>query len=148
MMKRVLIITTLLSLFLLSGCNNLKEPVNNKTEFYLNEEAKIDHYNIILNDIVETKSFENNNPENDNYLILEFKITNNSDKTQILNSENNFKLIIDNNTYKDLYHNTETEIQPNESIMYQVIYDVPEKDSYDLYFYSGVVSNNIKFVTQ
>lgn len=148
-MKRVLlIVATLLSPFLLSGCNNLKEPVNNKTEFYLNEEAKIDYYNIILNDIVETKSFENNNPEKDNYLILEFKITNNSNKTQILNSEDNFKLIIDNNTYKDLYHNAETEIQPNESVMYQVIYDVPEKDSYDIYFYSGVVSNNIKFITQ
>ena len=134
------------SVFLLVGCN--EEVTLNKTEFFLNEEATIDNYTIELNDVITSNHFQDVTPENDTYLTLEFKITNNSNEKQVLDSDKNFDFKIDSIRYTDLNHNKELTLEPNETIMYKVVYDVPEKDSYSLIFYSGVVSNNIKFTTK
>lgn len=131
------------------GCNNLEAPTTttNKTEFAVNEIATIDHYKVILNDVIETNTYQEKKPENDTFLILEFKITNESKEVQTISPNVNFKPML-NGTYLDLGHTENIEIPAGESIIYQVVYDVPEMDSYSVLFYSGVVSNNIRFNTK
>ncbi len=133
-------------IFLLVGCNEETGP--NKTEFFLNEEATIDNYTISLNDVFTSNHFQDVTPENETYLTLEFKITNNSNEQQVLDSNKNFDFKINDKRYTDLNHNKTLTLEPNETVMYQVVYDVPEEDSYSLIFYSGVVSNNIRFTTK
>ncbi len=131
-----------------TGCFSV-EQLPSKTEFYLNEEAVIDNrYQITLNDIMSQDHFQDVEPENDHYLVLEFKITNISSETQTIDQEKTFRLKIGDTIYADLNHNKNTEIAPQESIMYQLIYDVNELDHYEILFYSGIVDNNIKFITK
>ncbi len=130
------------------GCFSVKQ-MPSKTEYYLNEEATMDNiYKISLNDILSQDHFQDVEPENDHYLVLEFKITNISSETQTIDVQKSFQLKIDNTLYPDLNHNKDTEIAPQESIMYQLIYDVNEMDHYEILFYSGIVDNNIKFITK
>lgn len=148
MKAKKIILLLIISIFMV-GCGNLDAPSTpNKTEFTVNEVATIDHYQIELNDVIETSTYQGEKPENDTFLILEFKITNESGEEQVITPNTNFKLMLDDGNYSDLGHTEPVKISANDSIAYQVVYDVPEMDSYSVLFYSGVVSNNIKFNTK
>lgn len=144
--KTNLILSIFFSLFFLVGCSSPLQQAN-KTIFSLNEEARIDHFNIVLNDIIESAYFQDVKSEKGSYLTFEFKIKNNSNQDQIIRYEDSFQLVIEQDKYIDLNHNKDISIAPGESIMYQAIFDVPEQDSYNVLFYSGIVSNNIMFTT-
>ena len=148
-MKSKKIILLLIVSILMVGCGNLDAPTTtNQTEFTVNEVGIIDHYKVVLNDVIETKTYQGEKPENDTFLILEFKITNESREEQILTPDVNFKLMLNDGTYHDLGNTEITKVPSNDSIIYQVVYDVPDMDSYSVLFYSGVVSNNIRFNTK
>lgn len=148
-MKKLFCFCSLIALSLLmTGCFSVEQPGEVKTEYSLNEIANIDFYEITLNDVVTTTHYQDVPPANDTYLMFEFRITNDDEQAHVLSSATNFRFIIDDMTYTDLNHNKDITIQPGESIMYQVIYDVPEEDHYQILFYSGVVSNNIAFTTK
>ncbi|MEG1495045.1 MAG: DUF4352 domain-containing protein [Bacilli bacterium] len=134
-------------LVFITGCNQLKPPINNKTVFYLNEEAKIDHFKITLNDILEKKEFNSHKPSKGIYLVLEFKIENISNEEQTIDN-NSFILDIANDKYLDLNNKNISKLAAKESLMYKVVYDAPLNDDYNINFYSGVVSNNITFITK
>lgn len=148
MKAKKVVILVLLSIIIV-GCNNLEPTTTtpNKTEFTVNEIATIDHYKVVLNDVIETSTYQTKKPENDTFLILEFKITNESREVQTISPNVNFKPML-NGSYLDLGHTENMEVPVGESIIYQVVYDVPEMDSYSVLFYSGVVSNNIRFNTK
>ena len=132
------------SLFLITGCNNQEDKEN---IYYLNEKVQDNAFEMVLNDISTTNHFQDVEPENDTYLMLEFKITNLSDEKQMIPIDHHFVLKIDNSNYEDLNHNKDTEIDAKESVMYKVVYDVPEKDFYEI-IYNIEQEDSIKFSTK
>ena len=128
----------------LTGCAN-QDKTNEQTIFHINEVAEVGDTEIVLNDVYETKNWNDIERENDTYLIFEFRITNHSKSNLGINSGNNFRLIIDGIQYSDMNNNSTDLVQQDKSMIYQVVYDVPEKDSYELTFVSG--NDSIQFIT-
>lgn len=145
-LKYILCFMTLILIF--TGCNRKNNIENVKTTFKVNEEAKLNNISIVLNDLYEIKNWKDIEREHDTYLIFEFKITNTGKSNVDINSFANFKLYIDGVLYYDLNNSSTAIIQQDKSLIYQIVYDVPDKDSYELNFTSGDNSNNIKFVTE
>lgn len=136
-MKRVLRLFIFISfIFLLSGCN-MNQNYINKTEFFLNEDAYIDDISIKM-----TKASINEN----NMLEIVFSITNNRKNTITLVADNYFKLYdINKVQIHNQYQNNTNIIKKDQTINYTLIYDIKDKEIYEIYFYSGIVENNIKF---
>lgn len=133
-MNKILNIFIVFILFLLvAGCEN--KPMTNKTEFYLNEDASIDKINLKMTDY----------EINDNKLEITFLITNKRGEDINILADDYFKLFDSNrNQIFNSYSNSSL-IKKNETVEYKLIYDITNINSYDLYFYSGIVENNIKF---
>ena len=145
-LKKITYIAILLFFaFILTGCSSQKTKPE-KTTFHINEAAEVGDTEIILNDVYETKNWNDIERENDTYLIFEFRITNHSKSNLGINSANNFKLLIDGIQYPDMNNNSTAVIQQDKSLIYQVVYDVPEKDNYDLIFIENN-GTNIHFLT-
>ena len=135
-MKKVLYIIFIVAFGLvLFGCNNTKFIP--KSQYGLNELAMIDDINLTL---------INSNLENNN-LELVFQITNNTNKTITINPDTNFKLYdINKVEILNTYSNNNNIIKKGQTISYTLNYKVSNKEIYEIYFYSGIVENNIKFV--
>lgn len=129
----ILFMFALLALFI-TGCNNNKFY---KTEYKINEIAIIDDFKLGLIKVVRM--------END-VLELNFKITNNGTNTTTLNPDGNF-VFYDKNKVQvpNMYSNNSNIIKKDQTINYTLQYNVSTKELYEIYFYSGIVENNIKF---
>lgn len=143
-MKKIgIVVLMLFSCFVITGCNDLSEPEGIKTEFKLLENASIDHYAITLTKTSMESSYQNKISQNGQFIVLKFQVKNNSKQNDTLKADN-FHIIIDNQEY-DAYLNTNLALNAKETAEYTIVFDVPVREEYDLLFYSGIVSNNIKF---
>ncbi len=73
-------------------------------------------------------------------------MTNKRDNTVTIKSDEMFKLYdINKVQIPNNYTNSTNIIKKDETITYILEYNVAKKEIYELYFYSGIVENNIRF---
>ena len=127
-----LCIAILVFALVLTGCDNT--PV--KTEYELNEPAKLDDIEITMVDT----NYQNN------VLEVEFKIKNNRDNTISIAPDTYFKLYdINQVQVPNKYQNDNNIIKKGDTINFTLQYNIQKKELYEILFYSGIVENNIKF---
>lgn len=128
-MKKVLILLFFILIF--TACSN----ETFKTEYSINEEANLDNIYIML---IKTEKVNDS-------LQLTFTIKNKRGETITIDPDNNFKYysndIVLSNTYKD----NKNTIKNNKEQTYTLQYEYTDLSIYNIYFYSGIVENNIKF---
>ena len=79
-------------------------------------------------------------------LRIKIKMTNKRDNTVTIKSDEMFKLYdINKVQIPNNYTNSTNIIKKDETITYILEYNVAKKEIYELYFYSGIVENNIRF---
>ena len=133
-MKKIFILCIAIFVFalVLTGCDNT--PV--KTEYELNEPAKLDDIEITMVDT----NYQNN------VLEVEFKIKNNRDNTISIAPDTYFRLYdINQVQVPNKYQNDNNMIKKGDTINFTLQYNIQEKELYEILFYSGIVENNIKF---
>ena len=129
-----LLIITLLT-FTIIGCTN-KIPI--KPEYEVNEQAIADEIELLLNEVVYNETQQT--------LRIKIKMTNKRDNTVTIKSDEMFKLYdINKVQIPNNYTNSTNIIKKDETITYILEYNVAKKEIYELYFYSGIVENNIRF---
>lgn len=130
--KTYFILLLILGIFFI-GCSNK----NIKTNYSIREDATLDNFNLVLEN---AKILENDSLE------LIFKITNNSNNTITITPDDYFKLYdINHVQIPNLYKNNTNIIKSKNTITYTLQYNISSKEIYEVYFYSGIVENNIKF---
>ena len=73
-------------------------------------------------------------------------MTNKRDNTVAIKADEMFKLYdINKVQIPNNYTNSTNIIKKDETITYILEYNVAKKEIYELYFYSGIVENNIRF---
>lgn len=109
-----------------------------KSEYKIGEQALIDDIELTLNQVTHI----NNNTG----IELTFQITNKTNNTITINADKYF-VFYDINMVQipNKYTNDKSIIKKDETITYKLQYDVASKESYEIYFYSQIVENNIKF---
>ncbi len=131
MIKKILV--CLLATLTITGCVPSDEVSETKTEYYLNELATIDQYQI------ELTAYEYKNER----LVLTFEIMNDFDHAQIID-KNNFALI--NGSEQILPNNNLNQtISTGDTKEVKINFDITELEEYTIVFYSKVVTNNIGF---
>lgn len=116
------------------GCNDNK--IIPKSEYKVGEEAMIDDIYLTLTSAT----------YNDDILELVFKIRNDTGKTMTINPESNFKLYdINRVLVTNSFTNNSNVIKKGQTVSYTLNYNVSKKEIYEIYFYSGIVENNVKF---
>lgn len=145
MMKKIILLFVV-SCFLF-GCNDLSlKEGTNKTSFLLHEDAKIDSFNLVMTDYRIVESIDQlEKPIHDQFLIVEFEIENTDKTSQIISADTSYQLLIDGKTYHNVSSSDAITIPSKQKTTYTIVYDVPKRDTYHILFYSGIVSNNIKF---
>ncbi len=135
MKKKVLLFVIVLFVGLfITGCNDNVIP---KTDFSVGEEAKIDDISLKLEKATYTE---------DKKLELVFDITNHRDNTITLSPDEYFVLYdINKVQIPNVFSNNTNIVKKNGNIKYTLQYNVDNKELYEIYFYSGIVENNIKF---
>ncbi len=133
-MKKILILCLILFSFCLVGCSNNEVF---KTEYSMNELASIDDIKLKL---INASRNENNQLE------LVFEIENNTKRTITILPDESFKLYdINKVQIPNTYSNNSNIIKKNKKTTITLNYSVEDKKLYEIYFYSGIVENNIKF---
>ncbi|MBQ6546920.1 MAG: hypothetical protein IJL74_02855 [Bacilli bacterium] len=109
-----------------------------KSEYGINELGYLDKIEVTLEKV--------NYIHNNTAIELTFKITNQTDKTITITPDDYFKFY-DINEVQIPNKNTSNQkiIKKDETTTYKLQYDVTKKELYEIYFYSQVVENNIKF---
>ena len=109
-----------------------------KSEYKIGEQALIDDIELTLNQVTHI----NNNTG----IELTFQITNKTNNTITINADKYF-VFYDINMVQipNKYTNDKRIIKKDETITYKLQYDVASKELYEIYFYSQIVENNIKF---
>ena len=109
-----------------------------KSEYKIGEQALIDDIELTLNQVTHI----NNNTG----IELTFQITNKTNNTITINADKYF-VFYDMNMVQipNKYTNDKSIIKKDETITYKLQYDVASKELYEIYFYSQIVENNIKF---
>ncbi len=123
----------LLAILLVTGCTPSDTPSENKTEYYLDEIATIDDYEITLIE----QEYKNDR------LVLTFEITNYFDDAKVIDNDN-FSLMIGTEQIGP-NNNLEETISGGKTKQVVINFAVDELDEYMLIFYSKVVTNNIGF---
>ena len=117
------------------GCSN-KIPI--KPEYSVNEQAIADDIELLINEVIYNETHQT--------LRIKVKMTNKRDNTVTIKSDEMFKLYdINKVQIPNSYNNTTNIIKKDETITYILEYSIGKKEIYELYFYSGVVENNIRF---
>ena len=117
------------------GCSN-KIPI--KPEYSVNEQAIADDIELLVNEVIYNETHQT--------LRIKVKMTNKRDNTVTIKSDEMFKLYdINKVQIPNSYNNTTNIIKKDETITYILEYSVSKKEIYELYFYSGIVENNIRF---
>ena len=132
----IFFIIGLIVLFIMSNQNNSTGIL--KTEYSIGEVGELDHIKVVLKDV----NYANNNTSID----LTFEITNNSKNTITIIPDDYFVFYDVNKVQIPNKHtNNKSIIKKDETLTYKLQYDTPNKELYEVYFYSQVVENNIKF---
>lgn len=121
--------------FTIAGCSN-KIPI--KPEYSVNEQAIADNIELLINEVTYNETHQT--------LKIKIKMTNKRDNTITIKSDEMFKLYdINKVQIPNSYNNSVNIIKKDETITYILEYSVAKKEIYELYFYSGIVENNIRF---
>lgn len=109
-----------------------------KSEYSIGELGYLDNIEITLEKV--------NYIHNNTAIELTFKITNQTNNTITITPDDYFKFY-DINEVQIPNKNISNKkiIKKDETITYKLQYDVTKKELYEIYFYSQVVENNIKF---
>lgn len=132
-------------LLLLTGCG-----VNNtvlKTEYGINENAKIDHYEIICTDSVYLNQY---NDKSGKFLKVNYTLTNKSNSLKTVQVQSDFKIYKDENLISPI-SSDKLDLNAGETKDIEVIFEITEHadwNNYKIIFYSNVVTNNIAFVIE
>ena len=132
-MKKLFVVGLLGIILLLTGCNSNIVP---KTEFRMNEQANIDKIDIKLTKAVRS----------DNNLEVTFEITNRRDNAITISPDKNFVLYENKTQVLNKFQNLSNVLKKDQTVMYTLSYDISKRELYEIYFYSGIVENNIKFI--
>ena len=117
------------------GCSN-KIPI--KPEYSVNEQAIADNIELLINEVTYNETHQT--------LKIKIKMTNKRDNTITIKSDEMFKLYdINKVQIPNSYNNSVNIIKKDETITYILEYSVSKKEIYELYFYSGIIENNIRF---
>lgn len=128
-MKRIIkLLLLMFCLIFITGCNN---------KYSINEKATLDNIDITLK---KATLFESDTLE------LSFEINNNQKSSITISPEKNFKFYgINKVLIPNIYSNDNNIIKSNETINYTLLYNIGDKEIYDILFYFGRGNNNIKF---
>lgn len=130
------IILIVIAIFAFAFKNNNSHIL--KSEYSINEVGYIDDIEVSLINAVYIN--------NDTGIEVTFKITNKRDNTITITPDDYFVFYdINKVQIPNKYTNDKNIIKKNETINYKLQYDVTKKELYEIYFYSQVVENNIKF---
>ena len=138
--KRRIMIFIGLAILLLAGITlfNNRDAQIIKSEYKIGEKGYIDDISITLEEV----HYINNHSG----IELTFNITNERDNTITIMPDDYFVFYdINKVQIPNKYTNDKNIIKKDESITYILQYDVTQKELYEIYFYSQVVENNIKF---
>ncbi len=134
-MKKILLILICLIVIFFTGCSNY--TVMPISDYSINDTANMDNLNIKL-----IKASWTENKE----LELVFEIENKRKDTITVVPDEYFKLYdINMVQIPNTYAGGSTIIKKNEKSTVTLCYKVSEKKLYEIYFYSGMIDNNIKF---
>ena len=129
----VLVIIAILMFVFKDNNNNIL-----KSEYTINEVGYIDDIEVSLINAIYIN--------NDTGIEVTFKITNKIDNTITITPDDYFVFYdINKVQIPNKYENDKNIIKKNETVNYKLQYDVTKKELYEIYFYSQVVENNIKF---
>ena len=97
-------------------------------------------------DDIEVTLLSANYINNDTAIEVTFELTNKRDNTITITPDEYFVFYdINKVQIPNKYTNDKNIIKKDETITYKLQYDVTKKELYEIYFYSQVVENNIKF---
>ena len=109
-----------------------------KSEYAMGEDGYADDIAIKLTDAVYIN--------NETGIEITFKITNKRNNTITIVPDDYFKFYdINKVQIPNKYTNDNNILKKNETINYKLQYDVTKKELYEIYFYSQIVENNVKF---
>ena len=109
-----------------------------KSEYSMGEAGYLDKIEVTLKKV--------NYIHNKSAIDVTFEITNKTDNTITITPDDYFKFYDINEVQIPNKYTTNNKIvRKDETISYKLEYDVTEKELYEIYFYSQVVENNIKF---
>lgn len=129
---------------MMTGCFSVKKE-QQKTSFRLNEEARIDSFQIAMIGFRAVDPRElNMQVEKDLLIQYTFRIQNLGDEEIEIEADRFFKL--KNENCKSIGTYKKTTVKAKEIITYDVVYDVSRANQYSILFYSGIVGNNIEFI--
>lgn len=133
-MKKILLIVICFIVMFITGCTSNVIP---KSEYLINEEAEMDNLIITLKSASKLENDE---------LELVFEIKNNRKDTITITADEFFKLYdINKVQIPNTYEESSAVIKKNKKRNVTLNYKVSDKKLYEIYFYSGIVDNNIKF---
>ncbi len=138
--KKIIVISFLVLIVIIFGVFMLKNRDNHilKSEYGIHELGYLDKIEVTLEQV--------NYIHNNTGIELTFKITNQTDNTITITPDDYFKFY-DINEVQIPNKNTSNKkiVKKDETITYKLQYDVTKKELYEIYFYSQIVENNIKF---
>lgn len=120
---------------------SFKDNANNKilkSEYSINEVGYIDDIEVSLEKAIYIN--------NETGIEITFKITNKRNNTITITPDDYFVFYdINKVQIPNKFTNDTNIIKKDETITYKLQYDVTKKELYEIYFYSQIVENNIKF---
>ena len=143
--KKKIILYTISALLFIGGLTILyfvsSQNTSNsilKTEYALGEVGELDNIKVLLKDV--------NYANNKSVIDITFEITNKTKNTITIVPDDYF-VFYDVNKVQipNKYSNSKNIVKKDETLTFKLQYDTTSKELYEIYFYSQVVSNNIKF---
>lgn len=117
---------------------------NNNSDYVLKSEYKMGELGYL--DDIEITLTDANYINNETGIEVSFKITNKRDNTITITPDDYFVFYdINQVQIPNKFTNDKSIIKKDETIVYKLQYDVTKKELYEIYFYSQIVENNIKF---
>lgn len=140
--KRIILIISIILVIIIvfSLVKVFKESENRifKTEYGLNETAEIDDIKLKLTNA--------NYINNSSGIEVTFEITNKQDNTITITPDDYFKLYdINKVQIPNKFSNNKNIVKKDETVIYKLQYDIAKRGLYEIYFYSQIAENNIKF---
>ena len=116
---------------------------NNGTDYILKSEYNIGELGYI--DDIEITLTDAKYINNDTGVEVSFKMTNKRDNTITIVPDDYFVFYDINQVQIPNKFTNDKNIIKDETLIYKLQYDVTKKELYEIYFYSQIVENNIKF---
>ena len=134
----IAVICLILALFISFVINNSDGNHILKNEYSITESGYLDKIEITLKKV--------NYIHNNTGIEATFEITNKTNNTITITPDDYFKFYdINEVQIPNKYTSNPKIVKKNETVLYKLQYDVTKKEIYEIYFYSQVVENNIKF---